>query len=249
MNLNLEIGYRKNVYFNRLKPTGNWAAVIPAYNAAASIGGVIRGAAQFIAPHRILIVDDGSQDETADVVLREQCCVLHRRNRNGGKGNALRDAFQIVRRWNPTWILCLDADGQHDPKEIPAFFACAENGDYDLIIGNRRGNLRTMPRSRRFSNVVSSQLLSLRTGRRLPDVQCGFRAIRAEALWDLHLQAEHYDIEAEMIINACRKGLKIGWVPISTVYQGERSFIRKIPDTIRFLRILFRSFHESQHSG
>jgi glycosyltransferase involved in cell wall biosynthesis len=232
-----------------LKPQREWAAVIPAYNAAASIGGVIRGVAEYISPDRILVVDDGSQDDTTAVVLREEGCVLHRRNSNGGKGSALRDAFRIIREWNPIWILCLDADGQHNPAEIPAFFACAEAGDYDLIIGNRRGNLRTMPLSRRFSNIVSSRLLSLRTGRRLPDVQCGFRAIRAEALWNLQLQAERYDIEAEMILQACRKGWKIGWVPISAVYQGERSFIRKLPETLRFLRILFRPIHESHHGG
>ncbi len=227
----------------------DWAAVIPAYNAAESIGAVIRGVAKFIFPSRILVVDDGSEDATAAAVLREEGCILHRRVGNGGKGSALRDAFQIVKLWNPTWILCLDADGQHDPREIPDFFALAENGEYDLIIGNRSGNLRTMPYARRFSNIVSSRLLSLRTGRRLPDVQCGFRAIRAEALWQLQLQAERYDIEVEMILRACRKGLRIGWVPISTVYHGERSFIRKIPEALRFLRILCRPLNESHHGG
>jgi len=218
----------------------SWAAVIPAYNASQTILSVLTGIARYIPRQRILLVDDGSTDETADLG-RDFGAGVRRRLSNGGKGRALREGFKCVLSWSPDWIFCLDADGQHDPAMIPRFQEAIDQTDADLIIGNRSGDHMGMPLSRQFSNRVSSALLSLRTGMKLPDVQCGFRAIRAEALRRMHLQAENYDIEVEMILQAWKLGCKIAWIPIPTLYYGEPSFMRKLPETFRFIRLLARS--------
>ena len=178
-----------------------WAAVIPAYNAAGTIRDVIEGVSAQIPLNRILVVDDGSTDETGYAV-RNSGAQLLRREINGGKGRALQDGFQKVLEWNSDWTICLDADGQHDPAVIPNFQEAARGGLYDLIIGNRRNNLSGMPLFRRFSNFSSSYLLTLRTGIQMPDVQCGYRAIKTDILRHLDLKAISYDIEVEMIENS-----------------------------------------------
>ncbi len=220
----------------------SWAAVIPAYNAAQTIAKTISQVADHIAKDRILVVDDGSTDATLTVVRGTGAAILQRAI-NGGKGLALREGFHHALEWHTDWIITLDADGQHDPAAIPQFQRIALNDEFDLLIGNRMGDLCNMPPARQFSNRVSSTLLSWRTGRRLPDVQCGFRAIKTDLLPRLRLEAKRYDIEVEMILQAWRLGGRIGWVGIPTIYRGEISFLRKFPETMRFLRLLMRSFY------
>lgn len=221
----------------------SWIVVIPAYNAATSVGKVIRGVSKHLPSHCIVVVDDGSSDGTAEAAA-EHGVRLVRRERNGGKGCALRDGFSIALESGAEWIICLDADGQHNPEAIPLFQEAAESGEYDLLIGNRRTDSHKMPPLRRFSNSSSSFLLSLRTGLHLPDVQCGFRAIKAESLRRLNLRAEKYNIDAEMVLQAWKRKLKIGWIDIPAIYRGEQSFVRKFPETMRFLKLLVRSFRE-----
>ena len=218
-----------------------WVAVIPAFNAERTIGSVTVATAKHIPKDRILVVDDGSSDQTAFYAQQAGVEVL-RRPANGGKGRALRDGFERALKWNPDWILCLDADGQHDPAFIPLFQEMSQRGGCDLVIGNRSRRHRHMPLLRRFSNRISSILLSWRTGQKLDDVQCGYRAIRADFLRRLELRSEKYDIEAEMILQTCRRRGRIEWIPITAIYHGQPSFIRKFPETLRFLKLLFRSW-------
>jgi glycosyltransferase involved in cell wall biosynthesis len=220
-----------------------WAAVIPAFNARSTIGNVVEDVSRFIRPDRILVVDDGSTDGTSEAARQTGVATLHREN-NGGKGCALRDGFEFIKRWKPDWVVCLDADGQHDPAALPAFQEKAASGRFDLIIGDRTQDLSGMPRLRRFSNRCSSFLLSLRTGWKLRDVQCGYRALNADALQRLHLRSKRYDIEVEMILRARQLGLRVGWVPVPTVYRNETSYLKKIPETLRFIKLLLYSPYE-----
>gem|GEM_PF-5568125 len=78
-------------------------------------------------------------------------------------------------------------------------------------------------------------------------MQCGYRALRSAALRDVTLTARRYDIEAEMILKAWKAGWRVGWVPVPTVYRGEPSFLRKFPETMRFVGLMVRSFYAAEY--
>jgi glycosyltransferase involved in cell wall biosynthesis len=221
----------------------SWGAVIPAYNAAGTIAEVVAGVARHLPLEAVWVVDDASTDGTAHAAQAAGARLLQR-TVNGGKGCALREGFARLLEQAPDWIICLDADGQHDPGAIPEFERAADEDRGDLLVGNRLGEVSSMPLLRRFSNRSSSALLSWRTGLDLPDVQCGYRAIRNSALRRLRLTACRYDIEAEIILQAWKAGCRIGWVTIPTVYRGEPSFLRKFPETMRFLGLMARSWYD-----
>ena len=134
--------------------------------------------------------------------------------------------------------LFLDADGQHDPAEIPAFIETINRSNADLVIGNRMLNLESMPLIRRWTN----QFMSWQIGRicklPIPDSQCGFRLARKELLPVLMAPSNRFEFESESIILAARQGFRLGFVPIRTIYTGQHSKIRPFRDTVRYLRLI-----------
>jgi len=128
------------------------AAVIPAFNEGHNIGNVVRGVLAFVPT--AIVVDDGSTDNTSEAAAEAGAMVL-RHESNMGKGAALKTGFQCLVEHGYDGVITIDADGQHDPAEIPLFVDAAERG-YDMVIGNRMSNVSTMPFIRRFANHASS---------------------------------------------------------------------------------------------
>jgi glycosyltransferase involved in cell wall biosynthesis len=157
---------------------------------------------------------------------------------NCGKGWALRSAFRIVCNRDYKYAITIDADGQHPPSYLPKFIQELEQHHYDLIIGNRRKNLHNMPFDRKFSNIVTSAIVSLISGRSIPDGQCGFRAYSVEFLKSITLRTYSYETETELLLKALSIGLEIDWIDIPAIYQGEDSHIHRLRDTWKFLRLL-----------
>lgn len=210
-------------------------AVIPAYNEAATIGEVVRRALGQVGT--VLVVDDGSRDGTGDAARAAGAEVLvHDPNR--GKGASLRDGFDWACARGFDAAVALDADGQHLPEEIGRFVAVA--GQADLAVGNRMAERADMPFVRWQTNRIMSGIVSWLAGARIPDSQCGFRLVSAEAWQRLDIQTSNFDFESEMLVSAGRKGLRIVAVPISTVYAGEQSKINPVTDTVRFFRMVWR---------
>jgi len=218
--------------------SGRYCVVIPAFNAAKTIGEVVRRAkAEGL---DVIVVDDGSTDETAAVSAEHGALVISHL-RNQGKGCALRTGFAHALRSRCEGVVTLDSDGQHDPSEIPQLIAAGERQHAGVVLGNRMVDGAPMPRARRWTNSLMSCLVSLRVRQRIPDSQCGFRVIRKEVLDTVFLRARRFEIETELLLRASARRWKIISVPIRSIYRGQASRIRPVRDGLRFAALLVRS--------
>lgn len=213
-------------------------AFIPAFNEAERIATVIARARPHVS--EVVVVDDGSEDETGPVARAAGAVVLtHSQNR--GKGAAIVTALEYFAQTDAPLAVFLDADGQHAPEEIPKFIEAAHRTSADLIVGNRMSQTCHMPRLRLLTNRLTSWLTSRLAGQRIPDSQCGYRLLRREVLTALRLSGERFEAETEMLIQAGRGGYSILSIPVQTIYEpGRQSRIRPLRDTVRFLRLVWR---------
>jgi glycosyltransferase involved in cell wall biosynthesis len=212
-------------------------AIIPAYCEGRFIADVVRRVSQYI--DSILVVDDGSRDQTAAEAGAAGARVV-RHETNLGKGAALKTGLRCAVGLGAEYFLFLDGDGQHDPSDIPAFFDAMNGSDCDLIVGNRMLNPAAMPVIRRWTNQFMSWQIGRLCNMPIPDSQCGFRLVRKKALCVLMAPSNHFEFESESIILAARRGFKLGFVPIRTIYKDQNSKIIPLTDTIRYLRLINR---------
>jgi glycosyltransferase involved in cell wall biosynthesis len=223
------------------------AAVIPAYQDEKHIGDIVRRTRERL--DHILVVDDGSSDQTSQRA-REAGAEVIAHDQNRGKGEAIKTGLG---HWfaaaNPsggqdpeiTWVILLDSDGQHLPEEIDRFVeAAARATQPTFFIGNRMNNLAGMPFIRRVVNRYMSYEISRICGQRIPDTQCGFRMVDRRLAPDLLSGGHRFEYETEVLIIASRKGYRIESVPISTVYSDEVSKIHPVRDAFRFFKLMWR---------
>ncbi len=229
-------------------PAHGVLALIPAYNEAAAIAPVIRGA---LAHLPVLVVDDGSQDETSALAAAAGATVLEQRP-NQGKGAALRAGFRWAVDQGFAAVVTLDADGQHDPGEIPAFLA-ASRGAYsganrpDLVIGAR--DFSQIPFVRRLANTLGRWSFSWAVAQPIPDNQSGYRLLTRrmmEATLASHEQG--FEFEVEMIVVCLEQGYELAWVPIRTIYAGETSHISPLHHARQFSRVVWQTRQRMHHS-
>ena len=211
--------------------------LIPSYNEAKTIGRVIKEVrAQGLS---VYVVDDGSSDNTAAIAESEGAVVL-KNKKNMGKGASLREGFKHILKKDFDEVLVMDGDNQHEAASIPAFIKEMDRSGADIVIGNRMLNTGSMPYIRKKTNHFMSYVISKISGQDIPDTQCGYRLIKRKVLDAITLESSKFEIESELIIKASRKGFKISSVPISAVYEDERSKINPILDTLRFMAFIIR---------
>jgi glycosyltransferase involved in cell wall biosynthesis len=214
------------------------AAIIPAYREEKHIGDVVRRTRQHL--DHVLVVDDGSNDQTAQRAREAGAeVIVHSQNR--GKGEAIKTGLRHWLDRQFTHIVVLDADGQHLPEEIDRFIAAAASAaEPSFFLGNRMNNLTGMPFIRRLVNRYMSRQISLLSAQQIPDTQCGFRMLDRRLIPELLGGANRFDYETEMLIIASRKGYRIKSVPITTVYSDEVSNIQPVRDALRFFQLMRR---------
>jgi glycosyltransferase involved in cell wall biosynthesis len=185
-------------------------AVIPAYNEEKTIGKIIKETKKHV--DKVIVVDDGSADSTPKIAKRLGVVLLKHKT-NEGLGSSLRDGFKKALRMGADIIITLDADGQHDPKEIPKFVKKIRKG-YDFVLGQR--NLRKYPFVKKFGNFFLNLMTNFISGTYIKDTESGFRAFRSSALKRLYLRAKQYEIAVEIVFEVGRNKLKYANVPVSS---------------------------------
>jgi glycosyltransferase involved in cell wall biosynthesis len=212
-------------------------ALIPAYNEEERVGPVIEAARARL---QVVVVDDGSTDRTA-TIAEQAGAILVRQLPNQGKGAALKEGFRwALAREDCEALITLDADGQHDPAEIPRFLDCHRKQQSDLIIGCR--DFDQMPFTRRFANTVGRAVLSWAMGRQIYDNQSGYRLV-SRRLMEATLESTEagFEFEVDMVVLCIRRGWKLDWVPIRTIYAGEGSHIKPAQHVKNFFRVVLKT--------
>jgi glycosyltransferase involved in cell wall biosynthesis len=202
------------------------AALIPAYQAEETVGEVVRGARRHV--DRVLVVDDGSMDRTGERAAGAGAEVL-RLPENSGKGSAVRAGLERILASDATHVAFLDADGQHDPDDLPALLGAARQGD-SFVIGSRVARPEETPAVRYRTNEIGSRILTRMTGHEVEDGQSGYRVIAADLLRRLKLNARGYLIETEILLKAAPHVARFRHVPVRAIYGGP-SHYRPFRDT------------------
>lgn len=204
---------------------------IPAFNEERTIASVILDAKKY--SEVVIVCDDGSNDLTADIA-EELGAVVIRHEKNRGKGWALRTIFEASTKFNPDIVVTIDADGQHNPKEIPQLIEPLISGQSDVVLGNRYAAQVTfkIPRYRQFGLSIIDWLNRRANRSNVQDSQNGFRAYNSKALKVISsFKSNGYSAESEQIILATKVGLRIEEIPVSTRYEGLERTSKKSPLT------------------
>jgi glycosyltransferase involved in cell wall biosynthesis len=221
--------------------------LLPAHDEAAAIAEVIEGCRTHTPGLlEIVVVDDGSRDDTAAIAEAAGARVL-RLDRNRGKGAALAHALPNLRG---EVVVLLDADGQDEPAEIPLLLAALDD-DVALVIGSRFiGTFRpgAISTINWFGTQAINGLFNLAFGTRVTDTQAGFRALRRETMAGLNIQARHYDIETDMLCQIVAAGGKVVEVPVTrSIRHGGTTDFSRIRDGLRIVKRIGLTRLRSRH--
>ncbi|MCF7886924.1 MAG: glycosyltransferase family 2 protein [Candidatus Omnitrophica bacterium] len=213
-------------------------AIIPAYNEADDL-------AKFLVKIKkknlsILVVDDGSADNTYQVAKKYSDIVI-KNQKNFGKGLSLRKGIDhLVDNKYFDYLITMDADGQHSPDDLDQFVDEAKQGSL-FVIGNRMENPENMPKTRIVTNCFMSWLISKIVKQDIPDTQCGYRLIKREVIENLTIKTKKFEIESEMLINTSKLGYPIKSIPIKSIYhKNVSSKIKPISDSFRFIKFILK---------
>ena len=226
--------------------------LIPAYNAASTLGQVIQGVKKYV--ETVIVVDDGSVDGTMRVAQEEGARTL-RHEVNQGKGEALKLGFEHASALGFHVVVTVDADGQHDPREIPRLVeAHRQGGPGTVVLGSRLDRMPEMRKVRQISNRVGTALISRLAGCPIQDSQTGFRAIPVKVWQEAQVEGSRFDAEAEFLIRASRLGYALrevsitSGVPDGTATSHYRSFVDTVTIARRIFAVWFRTRRDNSRS-
>lgn len=189
-------------------------AVIPAFCEAKTIAGVLEQTRRFV--DEIIVVNDGSSDETVEV-SRAYGAIVVSHFMNRGLGAAIATGFEVAGKHNADVVITLDADGQHDPAEIPKFLEAMKAG-VDVVIGSRMLNRSGMPWYRQVANTLGNLSTFVLFGVWVTDSQSGFRAFSRLAISKIQIQTNGMEVSSELVAEAKRNNLSIKEIPIKAIY-------------------------------
>jgi len=209
--------------------------VIPARNESRGLAGLLPAVQTMLPDSQIVVVDDGSTDDTAAICAKHGfACVRHPYSK--GNGAAIKSGARAAKG---EIIVFMDADGQHDPADIPRLLAKLEEG-YDMVVG-ARGNSSQANVGRGLANRFYNRLASYMTGHKIADLTSGFRAVRANKFREfLYLLPNGFSYPTTTTMAFFRAGYSVVYLPIVAAKRQGKSHLRPIKDGLRFLLIIFK---------
>ncbi len=216
------------------------AVLIPAYNEARTLRGVIEQTLKH-AKH-IIVVDDGSTDETVASISNLPITIL-KNETNQGKDVSLLHGFNHALSMNISGVITLDADGQHDPADIPKFIDAINQYPEHIIIGARLINRENAPNYRRRANETGDFFISWAAGKKIIDTQSGYRFYPKTLLANVsntYKKNSHFILESRILIDAVRRGFNPIAIPIVSHYPEDRrkSYFRPVADTMNIVKMV-----------
>ncbi len=212
----------------------NICVIIPTYNNSKTIGAVIKKVMAYT--QHILVVNDGSTDDTLEVLKNLETIHSIAYEKNKGKGMALRKGLQWAAAQSFEYAITIDSDGQHFPEDLTLFLKTIQENPNSLIVGSRNIQADGMPGKNSFANKFSNFWFRLETGIDLPDTQSGFRLYPVEALAHKKYFTSKYEFELEILVRAAWQGIPIHPIPVQVYYPPEEervSHFRPLPDFSR----------------
>jgi len=202
--------------------------IIPCYNEAATIGSIVLKAKRYV--DKVLVVDDGSIDDTADVARAAGATVISHKS-NYGKSKSIKTGFKYALYNNFDFVVTVDGDGQHNPDEIPSFLKILKNNGNDIIVGFRAGKDTEMPGWRKIGKNILDYTTSFGNGGYVTDSQNGFRAFNKKAVKALTpiLNGEAFCVESEELIKAHDLGLEVAQTNVTCKYKDLKKTSTKNP--------------------
>lgn len=217
-----------------MKPYPNVAIIIPAYNEEASIRTLVESILLFT--DKIIVVDDGSTDSTVSQLTGLPIVTL-KNPRNQGKGASLIRGFHYIQSLNIHAAICMDADTQHNPADIPKFINAMLTYPNHIIIGSRTQKIENAPKYRRRANLIADFFISWAAGYRIIDTQSGYRLYPLCFLRAClsQLRSQRFTLESELIIQASHRGYPSISIPIQSCYPKDSrpSYYKPFTDTVK----------------
>lgn len=192
------------------------AVIIPTYNNAGTIATVVADVKEYASD--VIVVNDGSTDNTAEILAAIEGIKVIAYAKNKGKGYALKLGLKRAYEWGYEYAITIDADGQHFADDIPVFLDRIEVVPNTLLIGARNLAADNMPSKNTFANKFSNFWYRVETGKRLSDTQSGYRLYPLKPLHNIHLLTRRYEFEVEIIVRAAWRGINVENVPIKVYY-------------------------------
>jgi glycosyltransferase involved in cell wall biosynthesis len=220
------------------------SVIIPAFNEEQTLSNVVYNAKKTLErmghAYEIIVVDDGSTDQTHKIAFEEDVIIIRNR-RNQGKGCALKAGLHSCRG---DIIVTMDADGSHQPHELPELIRPIVKNQSDMIIGSRfKGRLENgaIRRMNMIGNRLFNAVIFMLSGKLLTDTQSGYRAFSRRALSNLNVNSTGYEIESEITVELILKGFRIEEVPIDCVCPLRNPRLRVFHDGYKILKTIFRT--------
>ena len=219
------------------------AAIVPCFNPGDRVAGVVEGLLAVM--DRVIVVDDGSTDGSI-APLRERPVEIVSLPVNRGKGHALLAGYRAALEDAAVeCVAVVDADGQHDPAQLPRLYEAFQRKSADLLIGARQFDKEGVPWRSRFGNKVTVAVAGIILGAKTPDTQSGYRLASRKFLEETlpRIPGGRYETEMQLLAYAIRGGYEVAWEPIPTIYEpgNASSHFRKFSDSWRIYRTLLAS--------